>query len=184
MILDLIEFDIKGVFLLKHQSSYDERGFFTKDYEYQSHYSNLNVEIKETFVSFSRSNVLRGLHFQINKPQLKIVRCLTGEIYDVIVDLRNNSNTFGKYLIIHLNYSKHESLYIPKGCAHGFYAIQDSLISYKCDELYNKSTDTGIVYNDDILDIKWPKINNPIISKRDLSLPRFDPNKTYFSNLL
>jgi dTDP-4-dehydrorhamnose 3,5-epimerase len=58
------------------------------------------------------------------------------------------------------------------------------LISYKCDELYNKSTDTGIVYNDDILDIKWPKINNPIISKRDLSLPRFDPNKTYFSNLL
>lgn len=152
----------------------DSRGYFIKDYEKDIFLENgLELDFFESFESLSRKNVLRGLHFQINKPQAKLVRSITGEIYDVVVDLRSNSDTFGKWEGFYLSQENRKSLYIPKGCAHGFCTLSESaIVSYKCVGKYQQGTDSGIVWNDMDLAIDWP-IENPIISERDSGLMSF-----------
>lgn len=162
---------LKDVYLIECFSVKDDRGYFVKDFEKDIFAENgLSIDFYESFESFSWKNVIRGLHFQINEPQAKLVRAITGTIYDVIVDLRAGSKTFGKWEGFYLSGDNAKSLFIPKGFAHGFCTMSDSaIVSYKCVGKYQRGTDSGIKWNDGDLSINW-SVESPIISERDKSL--------------
>lgn len=156
----------------------DLRGSFVKSYE-QSEFAEAGIDFSccESFVSSSCKNVIRGLHFQTHAPQAKIVGVISGKVFDVVVDLRKDSPTYRKWAGIYLSNENRNSLLIPRGCAHGFLSLsENSMVSYLCDGLYDKATDTGIVYNDPDINIEWPimDIRNAIVSKRDLGLMSFE----------
>lgn len=148
----------------------DQRGEFTKSFE-KDCYCNAGIDftLNETFVSRSMRNVIRGLHFQLDTPQSKIVSVVNGGVWDVIVDLRKGSPHFGKWEAFELNSENHLSLYIPCGFGHGFISMSDNtLMLYQCEGKYNPSTDTGIRIDDCEISIKWPiDINDAILSERD-----------------
>tara|TARA_E500000081_G_C6116372_1_gene345418 strand:- start:452 stop:988 length:537 start_codon:yes stop_codon:yes gene_type:complete len=153
----------------------DHRGFFLETYQ-QNKYRDL-VGINENFVqdNYSRAikHVLRGLHFQIKKPQGKLVRVVKGEVYDVAVDIRPNSPTFGKWTSIILSEKNKKQLWIPKGFAHGFLVLSDFAdFEYKCTDYYDPLDEGGIIWNDPYLKILWP-INNPILSDKDSEAKKF-----------
>ena len=153
----------------------DHRGFFLETYQ-QNKYRDL-VGINENFVqdNYSRAikHVLRGLHFQIKKPQGKLVRVVKGEVYDVAVDIRPNSPTFGKWTSIILSEKNKKQLWIPKGFSHGFLVLSDFAdFEYKCTDYYDPLDEGGIIWNDPYLKISWP-INNPILSKKDSDAKKF-----------
>jgi dTDP-4-dehydrorhamnose 3,5-epimerase len=165
---------LEGAYLIDSFSSCDGRGYFVKDFEKDVFAGNgLYIEFHECFETLSLKNVIRGLHFQTSQPQAKLVRVITGEIFDVIVDLRAGSETFGRWEGFHLTEASRRSVYIPKGFAHGFGVLSASaIVSYKCVGKYDKETDTGIVWNDPNLAISWG-IMNPIVSERDSRLRSF-----------
>lgn len=168
------DLSLEGVKLITPFYMEDNRGFFMKDVEKDIYRGwGLNADICETFESGSRRGVIRGLHFQLQDPQIKIVRVISGVVHDVVVDLRDRSDTFGKYIDVVLSGQNHKSLWIPAGYAHGFEALTDDVImSYKCIGKYRKGYDSGIVWNDPELNIKW-STDNPVISKRDAGLMSF-----------
>lgn len=152
----------------------DERGFFFESYNEQAF---ANAGLPTNFVqdnqSFSVKGVLRGLHFQkAPYAQGKLVRVIAGRVLDIAVDVRPDSPTFGKYEVFDLQASLHNMAYIPEGFAHGFVALEDSIFSYKCTNLYNKASESGIIWNDADLNIDWG-VSNPIVSEKDLVLPTF-----------
>lgn len=152
----------------------DKRGGFLKYYEKDMF---LGLGIKgntyEDFESYSRKGVIRGLHFQLEEPQEKIVHVVSGSINDVIVDLRKDSTTFGKHISIELSSDNHKILYIPKGFAHGFEVTSDyAIMSYKCLGKYIKGVDTGIHFKSPELGITW-KSKEPIVSEKDQNLMSF-----------
>jgi dTDP-4-dehydrorhamnose 3,5-epimerase len=165
---------MKGAYLIDSFLTYDNRGYFVKDFERDVFAQNgLDIDFFESFETFSWKNVIRGLHFQTDEPQAKLVRAITGEIFDVIVDLRAGSETFGKWEGFHLTEDNKRSLFIPKGFAHSFCVLSDtSIVSYKCVGKYHKGTDNGIVWNDKDLCINWG-VENPVISERDSALMTF-----------
>ena len=134
--------------------------------------------------SRSSKGVLRGLHFQTKHPQGKLVRVISGSVYDVAVDLRKNSATFGKYYGVILDSEKQNMFYIPEGFAHGFYVISESAIfTYKCTDFYDPSGEGGIPWNDPKIGIDWKSVTagiEPILSAKDGLHPSFDPNSDYF----
>ena len=154
----------------------DERGFFLEFYKY-SDFTSFGID--EYFVqdNYSRSTygVLRGLHYQKNPyAQGKLVKCIKGKIYDVAVDIRKNSNTYGKWFGTELSEDNNIILYIPTGFAHGFVVLSDTAdVLYKCTEEYSPENDRGIIWNDPDINIKWP-ITNPIISSKDMKNPRLN----------
>ena len=161
----------------------DQRGFFYENYN--KNYL-LDLGIKESFIqdniSFSiQAGTLRGLHFQYgNFAQSKLVSVLKGSIFDVFLDLREKSDTYGEYYSISLD-TDSGLLYVPKGFAHGFCTLEnDTLISYKVDQIYNKENESGILWNDPDLEIIWPEYNEYIISDKDKLLPKFKDVKNYF----
>ena len=118
-------------------------------------------------MSYSKKNVLRGLHLQLKNPQAKLVTVLKGQIFDVCVDCRRNSKTFGKYFSIILNEKENTSILIPEGFAHGFYSMSNNVIlHYKCSNYRNEKSEVGIIWDDKKLKIKWPN-KKPIISDKD-----------------
>ena len=118
-------------------------------------------------MSLSKKNVVRGLHMQTKKSQAKFISIIKGKIYDVAVDLRKNSKTFGKYFSITLSLNKYSSIYIPEGFAHGFCGLEnENIIFYSCSNYRNEKNEIGIVWNDKDLNIKWP-VKNPILSDKD-----------------
>ncbi len=152
----------------------DERGYFFELYQSKKFSDlRLNMSFVQDNQSFSKKNVLRGLHFQ-NKPyqQGKLVMAVTGKVIDVAVDLRSGSPTFGKHEKIVLDSSIHNMIYIPEGFAHGFVALEDSVFFYKCTSFYNKASDSGIRWNDPDLNIDW-EIDQPLVSEKDKSLQTF-----------
>lgn len=164
---------LNGAYLITGFFAGDSRGGFEKIFEKDIyHKAGIDFSLNETFVSYSCKNVIRGLHFQTNNPQAKIVTVLSGRVWDVIVDIRKDSPTFGKWIGEILSCDNHKAFYVPKGFAHGFVALEDNTIMlYQCQEPYDKETDTGILYNDPELGIKWPiDIENSIHSERDLKL--------------
>lgn len=162
---------IKEVKLITPFYAEDNRGYFLKSIEKDVFRDwGLCVEIFEDFESYSKKNVIRGLHFQIQNPQIKIVRAIKGVIHDVAVDLRKGSPTFGRYVDATLTEENHNSLWIPKGFAHGFEVLsEDAIVSYKCIGKYSKGTDSGICWNDVDVAVEW-KTNTPVISERDATL--------------
>jgi dTDP-4-dehydrorhamnose 3,5-epimerase len=171
--------NFNGSFTINPFSNSDERGVFIKDYNIDTFIeSGINLTIKEIFYTKSKKGVIRALHTQLNKPQAKLIRCISGEIFDVIVDIRPNSKTFGHWQSFILTGSNQISLYIPGGFAHGYLVIEDAIVSYKCNEVFDSAGDTGITYNDPTLNIKWPfeligGKDNLIISEKDINLPTF-----------
>ena len=158
---------LDGVVLIKPIFFSDERGKFIKTYHENLFKSlGLDDEFKEEFFTLSKKRVLRGLHFQVPPfDHSKIVYCPKGELMDVVVDLRKNSPTYGEFDIFHMNNINYNILYIPKGFAHGFYAISEEVIMmYKVSSLHSPEHDKGILWNS--LSIPWPD-DNPIISERD-----------------
>lgn len=181
------ELELKGAYLIRPFYADDNRGGFIKDYNIETFSANgIKHELKEVFYTISKKGVIRALHFQLIKQQAKLVRCLSGHIYDVIVDLRPNSPTFGKWLGFDLTGDNMNELYIPEYFGHGYLVLEDSIVSYKCAEVFYGEGDSGIMYNDKDLSIDWPfeqigGINNIIISDKDLKLMSFEDYKKSFN---
>lgn len=158
----------------------DERGSFFESFnEEVFRENNLPTKFLQDNQSFSVKGVLRGLHFQ-NAPyaQGKLVRVVVGRVIDVAVDIRPASPTFGKYELFELSAASNNMAYIPEGFAHGFAALEDSIFSYKCTNLYNKECESGIIWDDPTFNIEWG-IADPIISEKDLQLSTF---RSLFAN--
>jgi dTDP-4-dehydrorhamnose 3,5-epimerase len=168
--------DIEGAYLITSFFSADKRGSLIKYFEKNVYLENkIPFNCSEAFISHSGKNVVRGMHFQTKTPQAKIVGVILGKVYDVIVDLRKKSPTFGEWRGYYLSNQNRSSLYIPSGFAHGFISLcDDSVVSYQCEGEYNKETDTGIRYDDPDIGITWPvDIGQVIISSRDKNLMSF-----------
>lgn len=175
----IIQTNLQGCFIIEPNVFEDERGYFFESFNknlWQEQTEN-KIEFVQDNESFSSKGVLRGLHLQTGKhAQAKLVRVIKGKVLDVAVDLRKNSPTLGQHFSAVLSGENKKQLFIPRGFAHGFLVLEDSTIfSYKCDNFYNKSSESGIIYNDLTLDIDWGLPENElIISKKDKKLPTFN----------
>lgn len=168
---DFSELDLRGAFLINNFFAGDNRGGFTKSFEKDIfHGAGIDFQLNETFFSYSVKNVIRGLHFQTNHPQAKLVSVVTGFAWDVIVDLRIGSPTFKQWRAFELSAENHRSIYVPRGFAHGFASLSDGTVMlYQCDGKYDAETDTGIIFNDPEIGIQWPvDEDNAIHSMRDM----------------
>jgi len=163
---------INGVYVLKPKVFKDQRGFFSEFFNSQTYFENgINFAVKQVNYSYSDFKVLRGLHFQRQKPQAKIIQVLSGEIYDVCADINPKSATFGQSVGIKLSAKNRQFLLIPKGLAHGFCVLSKSCaVQYLCDEFYDASLSAGIIWNDPTLKIDWPYLD-PKLSLQDQNLP-------------
>ena len=168
-----------GLIIIKPKVFRDERGFFLEVWN-EKDFSEIGLDIKFVQDNHSRSfrGVLRGLHFQYPYPQGKLVRVVRGKIFDVAVDLRKNSKTFGKWFGIYLSDEDLKMFYIPSGFAHGFLVLSDVAdVLYKTTEFYYQEYDRGIIWNDDTINVTWPieesGVSHPIVSKKDANLPKF-----------
>ena len=166
---------IKDLIVINPSVYEDNRGYFFESYNQrffreQGIYTNFVQDNQ----SISVKGVLRGLHFQKIAPQAKLVRCIVGEVYDVVVDLRKSSETYKKWFGVKLSEDNMKMMFVPKGFAHGFVTLSDvAVFHYKCDELYMPSSDGGIIYNDPELNIDWGvDVNELILSDKDRVLPK------------
>ncbi len=162
-----------GVFLLEPDVHRDERGHFMEVWRNDTY---PELGIKENFlqdnVSFSWKGILRGMHFQNPLAQGKLVTCLHGEVFDVVVDIRKNSPTFGEWLGCRLSLASGRQLYIPPGFAHGFVVTSDSAaFLYKCTDVYNPTGQHSLLWNDPDIGIEWP-VKDPVLSDKDRAAPR------------
>jgi dTDP-4-dehydrorhamnose 3,5-epimerase len=170
---------LKGSYIISPQIFEDSRGYFFEVYNEKKFQdlTGLHVTFVQDNQSKSSKGVLRGLHFQAGEfAQAKLVQVIKGSVLDVIVDLRKGSKTFGKQFSIVLDDKNKQQLYVPKGFAHGFLVLEDNTIfSYKCDNYYNASSEKGIIYDDEFLNINWnlPK-EQLLLSEKDLKLPTFE----------
>ena len=161
--MNIIKTKFKDLIIYKKNTFKDRRGYFRELY-LQKHFK---MKFPFDVMSYSKKNVLRGLHLQTKKLQAKLITVLKGEIFDVCVDCRKNSKTFGKYFSIKLSENNNTSLLIPAGFAHGFYTLSNNVIvHYKCSNYRHKVSETGILWNDKTLKIKWPN-KKPIVSDKD-----------------
>lgn len=170
---------LKGCYVITPNVITDDRGYFFESFNQNKFNDLTGLEMKFIQDNQSRSNrgVLRGLHFQTGKfAQAKLVRVIKGSVLDVCVDLRENSNTFGKSFSIVLDDIKCNQLFIPRGFGHGFLVLEnETIFSYKCDNYYNKASESGIIFNDKTLDINWGFPSEELIlSEKDKQLTTFD----------
>jgi len=173
----VIETPINGLIIIETKVFRDDRGFFIESYNKREFKEiGLDVEFVQDNHSFSRKGVLRGLHFQLKHPQGKLVRVISGRVFDVAVDLRPHSLTFGKCYGVELSGKNALQFYIPPGFAHGFIALEDNThFLYKCTDFYYPNDELGIIWNDPDLNIRWPinQVKEIIISDKDKKLPKF-----------
>ena len=182
--MNIIKTEFPGLIIIEPKIFGDARGYFFESY---SEKVMIDAEIRTVFrqdnQSFSRYGVIRGLHFQLNPfSQTKLIRALEGTIFDVALDLREGSPTFGKWFGLELSAENKRQLYIPQGFAHGFSVLSEqATIFYKCDNFYNPQSEGGVLYNDPALNIDWKvdaaKAN---VSEKDRSLPTLSNVKTNF----
>ena len=161
--MKIIKTKFKDLLIIKRPTHRDNRGLLKELFEQK--------KFKKKFIfdyfSVSKKNVIRGLHLQFKKPQAKLISVISGKIFDVVLDCRKNSKTFGKYFSIILSDKNNKSLLIPAGFAHGFYTFtNNTILHYKCSKYRNAKSETGIIWNDKDLKINWP-IKKLIISKKD-----------------
>ena len=176
---------IKGLYEIQPKVFGDSRGYFFESYNERDFFdAGLKMKFVQDNQSMSTKGVLRGLHFQTAHPQGKLVRVISGKVYDVAVDLRCGSVTFGKYYGVILDSEKQNMFYIPKGFAHGFYVLSDyALSSYKCTDFYDSKGEEGLMWNDPVIAIDWNAFSSgvfPLLSEKDKNHPAFDKYKKYF----
>jgi len=171
---------IEDLLIIEPQLFKDERGFFYESYNKNS--LDINVVFVQDNESKSYKGVIRGLHFQVPPfEQTKLVRCVSGNILDVAVDLRKNSKTYGNFFSINLSSENNKQLFVPKGFAHGFQVLSESaVVNYKVDNYYNPKSDSGIIWNDKDLSIEWNLDLKPNLSVKDLKLISFKELKSPF----
>ncbi len=158
----------------------DKRGFFLEVYnEARYHEAGIDIRWLQDNHSKSRKGTLRGLHYQVENAQDKLVWAVKGEAFDVAVDIRPGSATFGKWTGVVLSAEKKNQILVPKGFAHGFCVLSDECeIMYKCSDVYNREGEGGIIWNDPTIGIDWP-ISDPILSDKDAALPTLDKARMY-----
>lgn len=167
--MNIIPTPIQDLMLIDPTSHNDERGFFLETFQAERYQRLLKQDIYFVQDNLSRSskNVLRGLHYQIKQPQDKLVTVIRGSVFDVAVDIRTDSSTFGQWFGVILNDENHYQLFIPKGFAHGFCVLSEIVdFHYKCSDYYNPEAEQGIRWSDSSLAINWP-LQAPIISSKD-----------------
>ena len=161
---------IPGVVLIEPELFKDERGYFFEAFNQTAYDVGLNKSIHfvQDNQSYSKKNVLRGLHYQVQHVQGKLTRVLAGETYSVVVDLRKDSPTFGQWIGVHLSSENRHQLWIPEGCAHGFLVLSDYAETlYKVTDYWMKQYERCIAWNDPTLNIAWPLESQPILSDKD-----------------
>lgn len=173
--IKITETGIEGLLVIEPKVFPDSRGYFFESYNKQDfEEAGLHYDFVQDNQSKSSKMVLRGLHFQIEHPQTKLVRVLDGEVFDVAVDLRNGSPTYGKWFGAILSAENNRQLLIPRGFAHGFLVLSDTAVfCYKCDDFYHPGDEGGIIWNDPDIGISWPLDGEPILAEKDLAHPRF-----------
>lgn len=175
MPFEFIKQDIEDVILVKPKVFGDNRGFFMESYKKSDFVANgIDVDFNQDNHSKSTAKVLRGLHYQANPHgQAKLVRCSRGRIYDVAVDIRPDSKTFGKYVKVELSEENKQMLYIPVGFAHGFVVLsEEAELLYKASGEYNQQADRGVLWNDKDINIDWEIDFEPILSEKDKIQPK------------
>ena len=166
------ETEIEGVFIIEPTVFGDDRGYFMETYhEREFREAGIDANFVQDNQSKSRKGVLRGLHYQKQYPQAKLVRVLSGEVFDVAVDVREGSKTYGKWVGVVLTGENKKQMFIPKGLAHGFLVLSETAeFSYKCDDFYHPEDEVGIRWDDPTLAVEWPQTGiAPILSQKDLS---------------
>ena len=168
---EFTETSIEGVIVVDVKTYGDSRGYFMETYKHEDFVAGgIDAEFVQDNQSASTQGVLRGLHFQVNHPQAKLVRVVEGEVFDVAVDLRKGSPTFGKWEGVVLTAENHRQFFVPRGFAHGFYVMSDhAVFCYKCDDVYHPGDEGGIIWNDPDIGIDWPLSGNVsiILSEKD-----------------
>lgn len=168
--MEFIETPLKGVIVIQPKVFEDARGYFFESYNRDAfHAAGLTMNFVQDNQSLSQRGVLRGLHFQNNPhAQGKLVRVINGSVYDVAVDIRKSSPTYGKWFGIELTEKNKTMMYIPEGFAHGFATLEDNTVfSYKCTNVYHKASEDCLLWNDPEIGIDW-HINDPLLSEKDL----------------
>lgn len=173
---------LSGTFIIEPDVFPDSRGFFLETYNRREfREAGINLDFVQDNWSRSVKNTVRGLHCQINPGQDKLVRVVSGEIFDVAVDIRRDSPTFGRWEGHRLSVENKRQFFIPKGFAHGFCVISDTAdLMYKCTDFYSPKDERGIIWNDPEIGIDWPLDGEPILSKRDLASPTLKNSEKWF----
>ena len=179
---NFIKTNIEGLYIVEPQVFGDDRGYFFESYKKSDFDNNgLVYEFVQDNQSKSKKGVLRGLHYQKRHPQAKLVRVLDGEVFDVAVDLRKGSPTYGKWFGTILSEKNKKMMLIPRGFAHGFLVLSDvAVFLYKCDEIYHPEDEEGIIWDDPTIAVKWPLTDNLILSEKDKTNKTFQELKTEF----
>lgn len=168
---------IKDVTIVDVRSYGDARGYFMETYKREDFVSGgIDCDFVQDNQSASTQGVLRGLHFQIEHPQAKLVRVVEGEVFDVAVDLRPGSPTFGKWEGVVLSEDNHRQFFVPRGFAHGFYVMSEhAVFCYKCDDVYHPGDEGGLMWNDPDIAVEWPLVEGVEVnlSEKDMNHPSF-----------
>ncbi len=170
--MNILPTSLKGLLIIEPNVFEDKRGYFLETYHYERFQSaGLDANFVQDNLSFSKQGALRGLHFQVTKPQTKLVQAVTGDIFDVAVDIRPESPTFGKWSGVLLSEENKRQLFIPGGFAHGFCVLSESAhVAYKCSDYYNPEDEGGILWSDPTIAIDWP-VKEPTLSVKDQQYP-------------
>ena len=176
------ETGIDGLYIIEPTVYGDHRGYFLEAYnEADFHAAGLDFHFVQDNQSASRRGVLRGLHFQKTMPQTKLVRVLSGEVFDVAVDLRRGSPTYGQWRGVLLSGENKKQFLIPRGFAHGFVVTSEfAEFAYKCDEFYHPEDEGGLLYNDPDVGVEWPDVGEVILSEKDKKNPTLKESKIEF----
>lgn len=181
--MDIIETGIEGLLIIEPKVIEDDRGYFFESYHYQKlKFKKIDADFVQDNEAKSTYGVLRGLHYQVKPhPQAKLVRVVEGEVLDVVVDIREDSLTYGQHFSIRLSAENKKQLFVPHGFAHGYAVLSETAIfSYKCDDYYFKEHESGILYDDPALNIDWIIPEDKIkLSQKDANQPKFGDHKKF-----
>lgn len=166
------EQELKGVYIIRPKKFEDERGHFFESFRHSKFFNKLNKNFVQDNEVFSKeSNIIRGLHYQIDRLQGKLIHVVSGSIKDIAVDVRVGSPSFGKSFAATLTSENHKMLYVPEGFAHGYLVLeQNTIVQYKCTNYYNVESEYGVRWDDPDINIDWG-ISDPVLSKKDKMLP-------------
>jgi len=170
--MNIVTTSIEGILIIEPEVFKDSRGFFMETYN-RNRYMKAGIDtvFVQDNLSYSVKGTVRGLHFQVRNPQAKLVQIISGEIFDVVVDIRQGSATFGKWTGFHLSDRNKRQLFVPQGFAHGFCVLSETAhFLYKCSDFYAPDDEGGIIWSDPAIGIDWP-VKDPIISEKDKQYP-------------